>query len=115
MLRTVTAARERLRRYRICGAQGGYLWRENVFPGEVEAGLSDGPACPSWLRGRARRALGRGRRAFIFPLATRVTDADVIAPRARGSRYTVPKRHLPPRDPRLVSGKPDRRALNDAA
>jgi fatty-acyl-CoA synthase len=113
------AARDEDGAYRICGRRkemfisGG----ENVFPGEVEAALSDCPGVAEVVVVGVRdERWGEVGRAFVVPRSeTRVTDADVIAhARARLAGYKVPKSIVfLPEIPRLGSGKPDRRALNE--
>jgi fatty-acyl-CoA synthase len=113
------AARDADGAYRICGRRkemfisGG----ENVFPGEVEAALCDCPGVAEVVVVGVRdERWGEVGRAFVVPRAeTRVTYAEVIAhARARLAGYKVPKSIVfLPEIPRLGSGKPDRRALNE--
>jgi fatty-acyl-CoA synthase len=83
----------------------------------VEAALSDCPGVAEVVVVGVRdERWGEVGRAFVVPRAeTRVTDADVIAhARARLAGYKVPKSIVfLPEIPRLGSGKPDRRALNE--
>ncbi|MBA3343275.1 MAG: acyl--CoA ligase [Gemmatimonadaceae bacterium] len=103
--------------YRICGRRkemfisGG----ENVFPGEVEAALTDCPGVAEVVVvGVADSLWGEVGRAFVVPRRdATVSNEEVLAhARARLGRYKVPKSVVVLTDmPRLGSGKPDRRAL----
>jgi fatty-acyl-CoA synthase len=106
--------------YTICGRRkemfisGG----ENVFPGEVEAALADCPGVAEVVVVGVRdERWGEVGRAFIVPRAeTAMTEGEVIAhARTRLAGYKVPKQVVfLPEIPRLGSGKPDRRALQEA-
>ena len=103
--------------YAICGRRkemfisGG----ENVFPGEVEAALSDCPGVAEVVVVGVRdERWGEVGRAFVVLRSeTRISETEVIAhARARLAGYKVPKSVVfLPEIPRLGSGKPDRRAL----
>lgn len=103
--------------YWICGRRkemfisGG----ENVFPGEVEAALTDCPGVAEVIVvGVADQVWGEVGRAYVVPQkGATITDEQVIAhARNRLGRYKVPKSVvLLDEIPRLGSGKPDRRAL----
>ena len=88
---------------------------ENVFPGEVEAALSDCPGVADVVVvGVADPLWGEVGRAFVVPRRDcSLTEEQVIAhARSRLGRYKVPKSVVMMSDiPRLGSGKPDRRAL----
>jgi fatty-acyl-CoA synthase len=111
------ARREASGAYWICGRRkemfisGG----ENVFPGEVEAALTDCPGIAEVVVvGIADPLWGEVGRAFVVPRKDAVvTDELVIAyARAKLGRYKIPKTVVVLSDmPRLGSGKPDRRAL----
>jgi fatty-acyl-CoA synthase len=89
---------------------------ENVFPGEVEAALTDCPGVAEVVVvGVADPLWGEVGRAFVVPRkGASVTDEQVLAhARSRLGRYKVPKSVVVVNDiPRLGSGKPDRRALS---
>lgn len=103
--------------YRICGRKkdmyisGG----ENVFPGEVEAALSECPGVAEVVVvGVPDEKWGEVGRAFVLPrVGESVTTDDVIAhARRRLAGYKVPKSVVVMDDlPRLGSGKPDRKTL----
>lgn len=105
--------------YYICGRRkemfisGG----ENVFPGEVEAALTDCPGVAEVIVvGVVDEMWGEVGRAYVVPQkGATITDEQVIAhARNRLGRYKVPKSVvLLDEIPRLGSGKPDRRALAD--
>jgi len=105
--------------YWICGRRkemfisGG----ENVFPGEVEAALTDCPGVAEVVVvGVADPLWGEVGRAFVVPRKdASLTDEQIIAhARARLGRYKIPKSVVMLDDmPRLGSGKPDRRALSE--
>lgn len=111
------AERDESGAYRICGRRkdmfisGG----ENVFPGEVEAALTDCPGIAEVVVvGVADSLWGEVGRAFIVPRRdATITNEEILAhARARLGRYKVPKSVVVLTDmPRLGSGKPDRRAL----
>ena len=90
---------------------------ENVFPGEVEAALTDCPGVAEVVViGVADPLWGEVGRAFVVPrLNATVTDEQVLAhARGRLGRYKVPKSVvMVSAIPRLGSGKPDRRALSE--
>jgi fatty-acyl-CoA synthase len=90
---------------------------ENVFPGEVEAALTDCPGVAEVVVvGVADPLWGEVGRAFIVPRKdASLTDEQIIAhARARLGRYKIPKSVVMLDDmPRLGSGKPDRRALSE--
>ena len=92
---------------------------ENVFPGEVEAALADCPGVAEVVVvGIRDERWGEVGRAFVVRrTADAPTEADVIAhARGRLAGYKVPKSIVfLPEIPRLGSGKPDRRALTEAA
>ena len=102
--------------YRICGRRkeiyisGG----ENVFPGEVEAVLTDCPGVSEAVVVGVPDALwGEVGRAYVVYPSGAITDAAVLAyAREHLAGYKVPKTVvLVEQIPRLGSGKPDRRAL----
>jgi len=107
--------------YYICGRRkemfisGG----ENVFPGEVEAALTDCPGIAEVVVvGVADSLWGEVGRAFVVARnGTTITDDDVLShARSRLGRYKIPKSVVMLADmPRLGSGKPDRRALSEMA
>jgi len=111
------AERDESGAYRICGRRkemfisGG----ENVFPGEVEAALTDCPGIAEVVVvGVADSLWGEVGRAFVVPQRdATISHEEIIAhARARLGRYKVPKSVVVLTDmPRLGSGKPDRRAL----
>ena len=88
---------------------------ENVFPGEVEAALTDCPGVAEVVVvGVADPLWGEVGRAYVVKQKNAaLTDEQVIEhARARLGRYKVPKSVVMVDDiPRLGSGKPDRRAL----
>lgn len=88
---------------------------ENVFPGEVEAALTDCPGVAEVVVvGVADPLWGEVGRAYIVRQKNAaLTDEQVIEhARARLGRYKIPKSVVMVDDiPRLGSGKPDRRAL----
>ena len=89
---------------------------ENVFPGEVEAALTDCPGVAEVVVvGVADALWGEVGRAFVVPRKdATVTGEQVLAhARSRLGRYKVPKSVVVVDDiPRLGSGKTDRRALS---
>ena len=89
---------------------------ENVFPGEVEAALTDCPGVAEVIVvGVADPLWGEVGRAFVVRRAgARLTHDQILAhARKRLGRYKVPKSVVLIDDiPRLGSGKPDRRALS---
>jgi fatty-acyl-CoA synthase len=103
--------------YRICGRKkdmfisGG----ENVFPGEVEAALSECPGIgEAVVVGVPDEKWGEVGRAFVLRRSgEEVTAEQIIAhARQRLAAYKVPKSVvLVDELPRLGSGKPDRQAL----
>jgi fatty-acyl-CoA synthase len=92
---------------------------ENVFPGEVEAALADCPGVAEVVVVGVRdERWGEVGRAFVVPRGEAApSEAELIAhARARLAGYKVPKQVVfLPEIPRLGSGKPDRRALQEAA
>ncbi|HVF40379.1 MAG TPA: AMP-binding protein [Gemmatimonadaceae bacterium] len=113
------ARRDESGAYSICGRRkemfisGG----ENVFPGEVEAALTDCPGVAEVVVvGVADPLWGEVGRAFVVPRKdASLSDQEVIAhARSRLGKYKVPKSVVMLEDmPRLGSGKPDRRALSE--
>jgi fatty-acyl-CoA synthase len=111
------ATRDEAGVYRICGRRkemfisGG----ENVFPGEVEAALTDCPGVAEVVVvGVEDERWGEVGRAFVISRKdATVTGDDILAhARSRLGRYKVPKTVVFVDEiPRLGSGKPDRRAL----
>ena len=111
------ARRSRSGVYWICGRRkemfisGG----ENVFPGEVEAALTDCPGVAEVVVvGVPDETWGEVGRAFVIPRKdASLTAEDVLThARSRLGRYKVPKTVvLVSEIPRLGSGKPDRRAI----
>ena len=107
--------------YRICGRKkdmfisGG----ENVYPGEVEAALSECPGVgEAVVVGVPDAKWGEVGRAFVLPRAGEtVTSERVVAhARSRLAGYKVPKAVvLVDELPRLGSGKADRSALKQLA
>jgi fatty-acyl-CoA synthase len=103
--------------YRICGRKkdmfisGG----ENVFPGEVEAALSECPGVAEVVVvGVPDEKWGEVGRAFVLPRSGEhiTTDAVITHARRRLAGYKVPKSVVLVDDlPRLGSGKADRSAL----
>jgi fatty-acyl-CoA synthase len=92
---------------------------ENVFPGEVEAALADCPGVAEVVVVGVRdERWGEVGRAFVVARTeAALSETEVIAhARTRLAGYKVP-RHVVflPEIPRLGSGKPDRRALQEAA
>ena len=106
--------------YRICGRKkdmfisGG----ENVFPGEVEAALSECPGvAEAVVVGVPDEKWGEIGRAFVVPRdGESVTAEHVVAfARRRLAGYKVPKSVIVvPELPRLGSGKADRATLKSA-
>jgi len=104
--------------YWICGRRkemfisGG----ENVFPGEVEAALTDCPGVAEVVVvGVADALWGEVGRAFVVPRkGVALSNEQVLAhARSRLGRYKVPKSVVVLEEmPRLGSGKPDRRVLS---
>ncbi|HEX8691345.1 MAG TPA: AMP-binding protein [Longimicrobium sp.] len=92
---------------------------ENVFPGEVEAALADCPGVAEVVVVGVRdERWGEVGRAFVVPRGEAApSEAELIAhARSRLAGYKVPKQVVfLPEIPRLGSGKPDRRALQEAA
>ena len=90
---------------------------ENVFPGEVEAALTDCPGVAEVVViGVADPLWGEVGRAFVVPMmGATVTDEQVLEhARERLGRYKVPKSVVMVSEiPRLGSGKPDRRTLSE--
>jgi fatty-acyl-CoA synthase len=88
---------------------------ENVFPGEVEAALSDCPGVAEVVVvGVADERWGEVGRAFVVarPDSAVREEAVIEHARARLAGYKVPRSVVVlPQIPRLGSGKPDRRAL----
>ena len=88
---------------------------ENVFPGEVEAALTDCPGVAEVVVvGVPDVTWGEVGRAFVIPRKdASLTAEDVLTyARSRLGRYKVPKTVvLVSEIPRLGSGKPDRRAI----
>ena len=107
--------------YRICGRKkdmfisGG----ENVFPGEVEAALSECPGVAEVVVvGIPDDKWGEVGRAFVLPRVGEALSADEIITHARRrlAGYKVPKTIVLVESlPRLGSGKPDRSALAAAS
>jgi len=115
------AAREPDGAFRICGRRkemfisGG----ENVFPGEVEAALADCPGVAEVVVVGVRdERWGEVGRAFVVCRSGEsLAETEVIAhARQRLAGYKVPKSIVfLPEIPRLGSGKPDRRALQEVS
>jgi fatty-acyl-CoA synthase len=104
--------------YWICGRRkemfisGG----ENVFPGEVEAALTDCPGVAEVVVvGVADDLWGEVGRAFVVPRKGAALSNEQVLEHARSrlGRYKVPKSVVLLEEiPRLGSGKPDRRVLS---
>ena len=89
---------------------------ENVFPGEVEAALTDCPGVAEVVVvGVADELWGEVGRAFVVPRkGASISEEQLLSfARSRLGRYKVPKSVVLMEDiPRLGSGKPDRRVLS---
>jgi len=103
--------------YRICGrAKDMYIsGGENVFPGEVEAALTEcDDVAEVAVIGVPDAKWGEVGRAFAVARAGRALSEERLVAHARGrlAGYKVPKRVVVLTElPRLGSGKVDRRAL----